>query len=45
MLIFVRGFSADAPSDALNTYSTTAEAQQWGILIEEDSVVGIVGQD
>ena len=40
-----RGFSIDAPPDAVNTYSTTSEAQQWGIIVEEDSVVGIMGQD
>jgi hypothetical protein len=40
-----RGFSIDAPPDAVTLYSTTSEAQQWGILVEEDSVVGIVGQD
>ena len=40
-----RGFSIDAPPEAVNTYSTTSEAQQWGIIVEEDSVVGIVGQD
>lgn len=40
-----RGFSTDAPPEAVNTYSTTSEAQQWGIIVEEDSVVGIVGQD
>jgi hypothetical protein len=40
-----RGFSIDAPPDAVNTYSATSEAQQWGILVEEDSVVGIMGQD
>ena len=28
---------------AVTLYSTTSEAQQWGILVEEDSVVGIVG--
>lgn len=42
---FCRGFSIDAPPDALTTYSTTSEAQQWGIIVEEDSVVGIMGQE
>jgi len=40
-----RGFSTDAPPEVVNTYSTTSEAQQWGIIVEEDSVVGIVGQE
>jgi hypothetical protein len=40
-----RGFSVDAPPDVVNLYSTTSEAQQWGIMVEEDEVVGIVGQD
>jgi hypothetical protein len=40
-----RGFSIDAPSDAITTYSATSEAQQWGLIVEEDSVVGIMGQD
>jgi len=40
----VRGFSIDAPPEAVSTYSTTSEALQWGIIVEEDSVVGIVGQ-
>jgi len=41
----IKGFSTDAPPEVVNTYSTTSEAQQWGIIVEEDSVVGIVGQD
>lgn len=45
MLLMNRGFSIDAPPDAVNTYSATSEAQQWGIIVEEDSVVGIMGQD
>ena len=40
-----RGFSIDAPPDAVSTYSTTSEAQQWGLIVEEDSVVGIMGQE
>jgi len=40
----LRGFSIDAPPEAVSTYSTTSDAQQWGIIVEEDSVVGIVGQ-
>ena len=40
-----RGFSIDAPPDAVDIYSTTEEAQRWGIIVEEDSVVGIMGQE
>ena len=43
--LMYRGFSIDAPPDAVNMYSTTSEAQQWGIIVEEDRVVGIMGQD
>jgi hypothetical protein len=40
-----RGFSADIPQNALTVFSTSPDAQEWGFLMEEDSVVGILGQD